>query len=93
MARQTLAEQLAASLAEQIGNGTYRIGERLPSLRECMRLFGHSKNTVISAYESLASQGLVEARHGQGFLSSRARHAAMSQRSHCPTPGRWTPFG
>lgn len=68
MARQTLAEQLAASLAEQIGNGTYRIGERLPSLRECMRLFGHSKNTVINAYESLASQGLVEARHGQGFF-------------------------
>ncbi|WP_095162794.1 PLP-dependent aminotransferase family protein [Pseudomonas sp. Irchel 3F5] len=68
MARLTLAEQLAASLVEQIGNGTYRVGERLPSLRECMRLFGHSKNTVINAYEALAAQGLVEARHGQGFF-------------------------
>lgn len=68
MSRLTLAQQLAASLVEQIGNGTYRVGDRLPSLRECMRLFGHSKNTVINAYESLATQGLVEARHGQGFF-------------------------
>ena len=68
MARLTLAQQLTASLVEQIGNGTYRVGDRLPSLRECMRLFGHSKNTVINAYEALASQGLVEARHGQGFF-------------------------
>ncbi|MCS3470145.1 DNA-binding transcriptional MocR family regulator [Pseudomonas sp. JUb42] len=68
MARLTLAQQLTASLVEQIGNGTYRVGDRLPSLRECMRLLGHSKNTVINAYESLASMGLVEARHGQGFF-------------------------
>ena len=68
MTRLTLAQQLAASLVEQIGNGTYRAGDRLPSLRECMRLFGHSKNTVINAYESLASQGLIEARHGLGFF-------------------------
>lgn len=68
MARLTLAQQLAAALARQIADGTYRVGDRLPSLRECMRLMGHSKNTVITAYESLASQGLVEARHGQGFF-------------------------
>ena len=68
MARLTLAQQLSATLHEQIANGTYRVGDRLPSLRECMRLLGHSKNTVINAYEALASQGLVEARHGQGFF-------------------------
>jgi len=79
MTRLTLAQQLAASLVEQIGNGTYRAGDRLPSLRECMRLFGHSKNTVINAYESLASQGLVEARHGLGFFvrpGAPATHAS-----------------
>ncbi|ALI09771.1 MULTISPECIES: PLP-dependent aminotransferase family protein [Pseudomonas] len=68
MSRMTLAQQLTASLAAQIDDGTYRVGDRLPSLRECMRLLGHSKNTVITAYEALASQGLVEARHGQGFF-------------------------
>ena len=84
MTRLTLAQQLAASLVEQIGNGTYRAGDRLPSLRECMRLFGHSKNTVINAYESLASQGLVEARHGLGFF---VRHdAPATQESDDPLP-------
>ena len=68
MTRLNLAQKLAALLAGQIANGTYRAGDRLPSLRECMRLQGYSKNTVINAYESLASQGLVEARHGQGFF-------------------------
>jgi DNA-binding transcriptional MocR family regulator len=68
MARLTLSQQLTASLAGQIADGAYRVGDRLPSLRECMRLLGHSKNTVITAYESLAAQGLVEARHGQGFF-------------------------
>jgi DNA-binding transcriptional MocR family regulator len=71
MVRLTLAQQLTATLVEQIDNGTYREGDRLPSLRECMRLLGHSKNTVINAYEALASQGLVEARHGQGFFVKR----------------------
>lgn len=84
MTRLTLAQQLAASLVEQIGNGTYRAGDRLPSLRECMRLFGHSKNTVINAYESLASQGLVEARHGLGFF---VRHdAPATHESDDPLP-------
>lgn len=68
MARQTLAQQFADAIVEQIANGTYRVGDRLPSLRECMRLHGYSKNTVINAYEALASQGMVEARHGQGFF-------------------------
>ena len=84
MTRLTLAQQLAASLVEQIGNGTYRAGDRLPSLRECMRLFGHSKNTVINAYESLASQGLIEARHGLGFF---VRHdAPATHESDDPLP-------
>ncbi|KWR74584.1 MULTISPECIES: PLP-dependent aminotransferase family protein [Pseudomonas] len=68
MPRQTLAEQVAQSLARQIREGALQRGDRLPSLREYMRLHGHSKNTVITAYELLAAQGLVEARHGKGFF-------------------------
>lgn len=72
MLRLTLAQKLAGTLAEQITNGTYREGDRLPSLRESVSLFGYSKNTVINAYELLASQGLIEARHGQGFFVKQA---------------------
>lgn len=68
MARIPLSEQLAKVFADQIRSGAYKPGDQLPSLRECMRLRGYSKNTVINAYEALASQGYVEARHGQGFF-------------------------
>ncbi|HBO1215098.1 TPA: PLP-dependent aminotransferase family protein [Pseudomonas aeruginosa] len=68
MPRQTLAQQVAAAIAQQITDGALKAGDKLPSLREYIRLHGHSKNTVITAYESLAADGLVEARHGQGFF-------------------------
>ncbi|ACO79762.1 regulatory protein GntR [Azotobacter vinelandii CA] len=68
MPRITLAQQVADSVERQIHEGVLKVGDRLPSLREYMRLHGHSKNTVITAYELLASKGLVEARHGQGFF-------------------------
>ena len=45
---------------------------------------GIQKNTVINAYESLASQGLIEARHGLGFF---VRHdAPASHESDDPLP-------
>ncbi|MBD8557109.1 PLP-dependent aminotransferase family protein [Pseudomonas fluorescens] len=68
MARSTLAQQVASSITHQIADGALKAGDKLPSLREYMRLHGHSKNTVITAYEHLAAEGLVEARHGQGFF-------------------------
>jgi DNA-binding transcriptional MocR family regulator len=68
MVRLTLAQKVANAIAQQITDGTLSAGDKLPSLREYMRLHGYSKNTVITAYEHLASRGLVEARHGQGFF-------------------------
>ncbi|KJU79098.1 DNA-binding transcriptional regulator, MocR family, contains an aminotransferase domain [Pseudomonas sp. NFACC19-2] len=68
MPRQTLAQRVADAIARQIAEGALQEGNKLPSLREYMRLHGYAKNTVITAYEHLASQGLVEARHGKGFF-------------------------
>lgn len=76
MPRITLAQQVADAVEQQIRTGVLKVGDRLPSLREYMRLHGHSKNTVITAYEILASKGLVEARHGQGFFVGAQVQAA-----------------
>lgn len=92
MPRVTLAQQVADAVEQQIRTGVLKVGDRLPSLREYMRLHGHSKNTVITAYEILASQGLVEARHGQGFSSVR-RCRLPNWMKHRPIPGPWTPSG
>ena len=77
MPRPTLAQKVADAIARQITDGALQAGSKLPSLREYMRLHGHSKNTVITAYEHLASQGLVEARHGKGFFVCRTVSASV----------------
>jgi DNA-binding transcriptional regulator YhcF (GntR family) len=41
-------------------------GARLPSTRALARALGVSRNTVLSAYESLSGDALVEARKGSG---------------------------
>ena len=46
MVRLIFAQQLTASLVEQIGNGTYRVGDRLPKMVE---LFGLDPAVVAAA--------------------------------------------
>jgi DNA-binding transcriptional MocR family regulator len=69
----TLAEQLAARLAERIGQRLLPPGARLPSVRESARRHGLSPSTVVAAYDRLLAQGLVEARRQRGFFVREAR--------------------
>ncbi|MBX9603134.1 MAG: winged helix-turn-helix domain-containing protein [Bryobacteraceae bacterium] len=62
--RQTLTRKLAAELKERIAAMPH--GARLASTRALARERNLSRNTVISAYEQLASEGLVESRRGSG---------------------------
>lgn len=67
-ASQTLVEQLAGRFAERIRNRLLAPGARLPSIRMCARQQGVSPSTVVSAYDQLQAQGLVQARPYQGFF-------------------------
>lgn len=58
---------LAESLEREIRQGAYKVGEKLPSLREITRERAYGKNTVIAAFELLVARGLVEPRRGAGF--------------------------
>lgn len=64
----SLAVTLADSLAKQIAEGAYGVGERLPSLRDVAAMHGYSKNTVVAAFELLVERGLVEPRRGAGYF-------------------------
>ena len=66
-ADRTLTEQLAMRFAERIRQRLIAPGTRLPSVRECARRHGISPCTVVSAYDQLLAQGLVEARKQRGF--------------------------
>jgi len=59
---------LADGMERQIRDGAYKVGDKLPSLRELVALHKYAKNTVVAAFEILVSRGLVEPRRGSGYF-------------------------
>jgi DNA-binding transcriptional MocR family regulator len=62
-----LYQQLANDLSTLIRQGTLKVGERVPSVRETSRERGMSPATVIHAYELLEGQGFIETRPRSGY--------------------------
>lgn len=64
--------QIIGQIREQIGRGTLRPGDELPSVRELADSLGVNMHTVRSAYLKLRDQGMVNLRLGR-----RAKIARM----------------
>ena len=62
-----LYEQLYAALADEIRTGQRAAGTPLPGRRTMAAQQGVSVNTVDTAYQMLAAEGLAEARPRSGF--------------------------
>jgi DNA-binding transcriptional MocR family regulator len=82
----TLAEQLAARVADRIGQRLLSAGSRLPSVREAAKRHALSPSTVVAAYDLLLARGLVESRPQRGFFvrarTAPARHAPSRRAAH-----------
>lgn len=65
--KQPLYEEIAARIGGLIDQGTYRPGERIPSIRTLSRQMQVSVNTVMEAYARLENIGKVEARPQSGY--------------------------
>lgn len=65
--RLPLYEEVAGRLSYLIEEGTYRPGERVPSIRSLSRQLQVSVNTVKEAYALLENRRLVEARPQSGY--------------------------
>lgn len=65
-----LYQELAERFADLIRHGTYPSGERLPSVRQASEQHGVSISTVLQAYSSLESQGLIKVRPQSGYYVS-----------------------
>ena len=53
---------------EQITNGIWPVGSRLPSQRDLAKQFGVNRSTVVTALDELAAEGLVEGKLGMGTV-------------------------
>ncbi|QDU36342.1 HTH-type transcriptional repressor YtrA [Maioricimonas rarisocia] len=61
-----ISRQIRDQIREQCLSGVLKPGEKLPSVRELARELAVNVNTVFRVYERLASERLVELRHGDG---------------------------
>jgi GntR family transcriptional repressor for pyruvate dehydrogenase complex len=64
------ADEVRRQLEAAIVAGDYQPGERLPSERELVELFGVSRLSVREGIKGLIGMGIVEARHGRGYFVS-----------------------
>lgn len=58
--------QIADSIGGQIDSGVLAAGERLPAARALAQTVEVNMHTVLKAYSTLESKGLVEMRRGRG---------------------------
>jgi DNA-binding FadR family transcriptional regulator len=79
--RSRLYERIADTLAAQIAEGVYPVGERLPSERELSVAMGVSRPTLREAVVALELEGLVEVRTGSGVYVTAKRAAGAAPRA------------
>ncbi|MGW0600631.1 GntR family transcriptional regulator [Streptomyces sp. NPDC002776] len=64
--RKPNAREIAARIRDEIANGTFGPGDRLPGARAYAKKLGVALMTVQNAYTQLQEEGLVEGRTGSG---------------------------
>ena len=75
-----LYQRIADHVRELIETDQLRPGERLPAERDLARMLGVSRVPIREAMRTLAAQGFVEIRRGQGmFVASSAVDATVDQ--------------
>jgi DNA-binding transcriptional MocR family regulator len=72
-------EQIASNVTQLIEQGTYRPGERIPSVRQMSQQQGVSISSVLQAYLLLENQGLIEARPQSGYYVRTADSADLPE--------------
>ena len=71
VSRVRLSTQIENQLKDQILTGMLKPGERLPSENELAEIFKVSRVSIRQALQSLAAQGLIETRIGDGSFISQ----------------------
>lgn len=69
--KKKLYEEIAEIIIEEIKEGTYKQGDKLPSIQSLAKSYGVGQASIREALNALRVVGLVEIRHGEGtFIKS-----------------------
>ncbi|MGM9538531.1 MAG: FadR/GntR family transcriptional regulator [Candidatus Onthomonas sp.] len=74
-----ISDQVYQQMQDQIVNGDWKPGNRIPSENELAEQFGVSRVTVRNALQKLAALGLIETRLGDGSYVCQPEAKAMLQ--------------
>lgn len=81
MPRPAVWTAIAGTLGDEIAQGLYRPGDRLPTEAELSMRFGVNRHTVRRALLAMAEAGTVHSRRGSGvFVTARPTDYALGQR-------------
>jgi len=80
-----LYEEIANNMRESITQGTFRPGERIPSVRQMSKKKGVSVTTILQAYQLLEEQGLIESHPQSGY------YVCLNENVKLPEPEISTP--
>ena len=73
--------QIAESICDGVMNGSFREGQRIPSVREYASTVAVNPNTVMRSYEHLSQKGVITNRRGIGFfVTDDAREIILNSR-------------
>lgn len=69
--KEKLYEEIAEIITEEIREGTYKQGDKLPSIQALSKVYGVGQASIREALNALRVVGLVEIKHGEGtFIKS-----------------------
>ncbi|MQA91710.1 MAG: GntR family transcriptional regulator [Gemmatimonas sp.] len=81
-----LATALRNGILASVHQGLAEAGTRLPSIREVADRIGSTRYSVLQAYRTLESEGIVETRHRSGVYVASLGEAPAP---HLPETARW----
>lgn len=79
ISRQTVSDQVFEQLKQNLVNGVWKPGEKIPSENELCSLFGISRITVRQALGKLAALGMIETRLGEGSYARNISGGTLLQ--------------
>ncbi|MGO5115456.1 FadR/GntR family transcriptional regulator [Candidatus Avoscillospira sp. LCP25S3_F1] len=71
ISRVSIVDQVCASIKQDIADGTWKEGSKLPSEAEFAELFGVNRLSVRMALQKLSTLGIIETRVGEGSYVKR----------------------
>ena len=71
--KESVSEQVFNQMKDQILNGAWTPGQKLPSETELAKIFNVSRVTIRNALQRLSTMGLIETRFGEGSFVIEAK--------------------